>query len=170
MNADVRISDSRFDPQLWTQRWAGADLCINCVMLRRSGAGDRERNRVLCRIARVQTSSAVGRTRRCPVVVMNGKPMVVLRMIVIRIGVGVQGKRHARRRDQRGNEQQRQDAVHSDECMRRGHSGQNDNEGCDLGGSLRIRSLLSPRSFFAADSLRGCPTHRRVLEGTNPAC
>jgi hypothetical protein len=49
---------------------------------------------------------------------MNGKPVVVLRMIVIPIGVGVQRKRHARRRDQRRDEQQRQDAVHNAESMR----------------------------------------------------
>lgn len=118
MNADVRISDSRFVLRLWTQCGRQVELRINGVGLWRSCASKRERNCVLCRITFIQTSSGVGRTRWCPVVVMDGKPMVVFGMIVIRVGVGVQRKRRARRRDQRRNEQQRQDAVHHDESMR----------------------------------------------------
>jgi hypothetical protein len=40
--------------------------------------------------------------------------MVVLGMIVIRVDVGVQRERHSRRRDQRRDEQQCQDAGHGE--------------------------------------------------------
>lgn len=164
VNADIRIPNSRFDLQLWTQRCGRANLCNNRVMLRRSGAGERERNRVLCRIALVHTSSAVGCTRRRPVVVMDGKPMVVLRMIVIRVGVGVQHKRRARRRDQRRDEQQCQDAVHTEECMQRGHIGQND----ESGAASYSHSLIGPKRKCKCHPPGGAPTPEGLTFGVRP--
>jgi hypothetical protein len=51
------------------------------------------------------------------VMLMDCQPVVVLRMIVIAVNVGVQRGDHARRGDQRRNEQQCQGAVHNDESM-----------------------------------------------------
>jgi hypothetical protein len=51
--------------------------------------------------------------------------------------VGVQRKRHAGCRDQRRDEQQRQDAVHTEESMQRGHIGQKTMRGGDCRGSRR---------------------------------
>lgn len=52
------------------------------------------------------------RVARGGVVLMRREPVVVLRVIVIAVGVRVQQRHGAGRRDQRGDEQQRQGAVH----------------------------------------------------------
>ena len=86
----------------------------------RRGTHERQGHDVLCRIAALQMSnSIIGRTGRL-VMFMSRKPMVMLRMIVIVVGVGVQHRHHAGRRNQHMDEQQRQDTVHEVECMRRG--------------------------------------------------
>lgn len=57
-------------------------------------------------------SDTVAWMARRRVVLMRGKAVVVLRVIVIAVGVRVQPRHGAGRRDQRGDEQQRQGAVH----------------------------------------------------------
>jgi hypothetical protein len=74
---------------------------------------ERERYRVLSRIAALQVGSSVVRMRRLRVVLVGGKPVVVLRMIVIVVDVRVQQRRHAGRRNQRRGKQQRQHAMHT---------------------------------------------------------
>ena len=89
MNTDIRISNSAFDPQLRNQRSRWADLRIDGVQVWWSRTDERERNRVLFRIAALQVSGSVVRIRWLCVVLMSGKPVMVLRMIVVVIGVGV---------------------------------------------------------------------------------
>jgi hypothetical protein len=129
VHANVRIPDRRFDPQLRSQRRRQDSRRLDGMGPWRRRAGEREGNGVLCRLTFVQTCGAPGAARRRPVVVMGGQPMLVLGMLVIPVDVGMQRKRHARRGDQRRDEQQRQDAVHTEECMQRPHVGQNDDEG-----------------------------------------
>ena len=67
---------------------------------------------MLSRIAALQMRFAVVRSSRWRVVLMSRQPVMVLRVIVIAVGVRVQQRHDAGRRDQRRNEQQRQDAMH----------------------------------------------------------
>jgi hypothetical protein len=60
------------------------------------------------------------------VVLVSGKPVMVLRMIVMVVGVGMEQRHHAGRRNQRRDEQRRQGPMHNDESMRRRRAGQND--------------------------------------------
>jgi len=62
------------------------------------------------------------------VVLVSGKPVMMLRMIVIVVGVGMEQRHHAGRRNQRRDEQRCQGAMHNDESMRRRRAGQNDGE------------------------------------------
>lgn len=82
------------------------------MQLRRRCTDEYVRNSVLPRIAALQMSYAVVLMARCRVVLMNGKPVVVLGVIVIVIGMRVEQRRHTERRDQRRNEQQCCGAVH----------------------------------------------------------
>ena len=67
---------------------------------------------MLSRIAAIQVSCPVVRSSRWRVVLMSRQPVMVLRVIVIAVGVRVQQRHDAGRRDQRRTEQQRQDAMH----------------------------------------------------------
>lgn len=112
MNAEVRISNSPGDLQLWNQRSRRRVLRVNAVHLWWTRTHERERYRVLSRIAALQVSRSVVRMRRPRVVLVGGRPVVVLRMIVIVVGVRVEQRRHAGRHNQRRDEQQHQSAVH----------------------------------------------------------
>jgi hypothetical protein len=63
---------------------------------------------------------AVLAVRDDTVMLVSRETVVVLRVLVVVVDVGVQQGQCARRGDQRRNEQQRQRAVHNDECMGRG--------------------------------------------------
>lgn len=117
MNTDIRISNGGFDLQLWHERNRWPDLSVNGVDLRWIRTDECERDRVLSRIAALQVSRSVARTRGFRVVLMSGKPVMVIGMIVIRVGVGVQHGHHAGRRNQCRNEQQCEGAMHNDESI-----------------------------------------------------
>ena len=125
MNADIRISNNPFDLQLWNQRSRRSDPRVSSVQVRWTRTDERERNRVRSRIAALQVSRSILRIRWLRVVLMSGKPVMVLRMIVVVVDVGVQQGHRARRHNQRRDEQQRQQAIHDDEFMRRRRAGQN---------------------------------------------
>ncbi len=93
MNADLRISNSRFDLQLWTQRCRLDNLRINGVGLWRSCADERKRNAVLSRFAVLQPNQPLVRMTWSRIVHMSRKSVVVLSVIVIVVGVGVQQRR-----------------------------------------------------------------------------
>jgi hypothetical protein len=111
VNADIRVSNAVLDLYLRSGRCGEGELRVNSMHLRRDCTDERKRNRVPSRIAARQVSSPIVRMRRLRVLV-SGKPVMVLRMIVIGVGVGVQQGHHAGSRNQRRDEQQRQDAVH----------------------------------------------------------
>ena len=68
---------------------------------------------MLTRIAALHVRHSVLRMRGSNVVVlMSSGPVVVLRMIVGRVGVGVQRRHQAGGRNQRRDERDSQDAVH----------------------------------------------------------
>ena len=112
MNTDIRVPNAALDLHLHAGRCGEPEFRVNRVHLRWTGPDERERHRVLTRIAALQVSSAAVRRRRRRVVPMGGRPVMVLRMIVIGVGVGVQQRHHAGRRHQRRDEKQRQHAVH----------------------------------------------------------
>jgi hypothetical protein len=68
---------------------------------------------MISRIAALEMSHPIVRMTWHCIVLMSRKPMMVLRVIVIVVGVRVQQRRHTRRRNQRRDEQQRQGAVHT---------------------------------------------------------
>ena len=131
MNPDVRVANAALDLHVRTQRCGKRDLRVSSMDLRRCGTDECERNRVLSWIAALQMRCAVVRMRRLRVVFVSGRSVMVLRMIVIAVGVGVERRHHAGRRNQRRNEQRRQGAMHNDESMRRPRGGQNDDRRLD---------------------------------------
>jgi uncharacterized membrane protein len=64
-------------------------------------------------IAPLETSQSIVGMACGSVVIMRCGPVVVLRVVVIAVGVRVQHRRPTERRNQRRDEQQRQDAVHT---------------------------------------------------------
>lgn len=117
MNTHIHISNGGFDLQLWHERNRWPDLSVNGVDQRWICTDECGRDRVLSRIAALQVSRSVVRMRWLRVVLMSGKPVMVLRMIVIRVVVGVQQGHRAGRRNQCRNEQQCEGAMHNDESI-----------------------------------------------------
>ena len=89
------------------------EVRIGEVHLRRSGAHEGKRDRMLPRIAALQMRLAViGICRGGGMVLVDSQPVVVLRVVVTAVRVRMQRRREARRRDQRGKEEQRQQTAH----------------------------------------------------------
>ena len=113
VNADVCISNAPLDFDLHDRCCWMSEFRVNRVHLWRRGAHEREGHDVLSRIAALQTKrSVIGVVRRRGVLV-GRQPMAMLRVIVAVVGVRVEQDRHARRREQRRDEQQRQGADHT---------------------------------------------------------
>ena len=112
MNPDIRVSHAALDLNLATARYRDGELRMDGVHLRWRRTHERDRHGVLSRIAALQMSHSVVGIARWRVVRMSREPMMVLRMVVILVGVRVQQRRHAERRNQRRDEQQRCNAVH----------------------------------------------------------
>lgn len=117
MNTDIHTSNDGFDLQLWHERNRWPDLSVNGVDLRWIRTDECERDRVPSRIAALQVSRSVVRMRWLRVVLMSGKPVMVLGMIVIRVVVGVQQEHRTGGRNQCRNEQQCEGAMHNDESI-----------------------------------------------------
>ena len=104
---------------------------------------------MLSGIAAFQMRRAVFAVRDDTVMLVSRETVVVLRMIVVVVEVSVQQGQRGRRRDQRGNEQQRQRAVHNDESMRRGQPGSKsirtfDSELVLIGSRPSLRASAAP--------------------------
>jgi hypothetical protein len=117
VNTEIRISSGGFELQLWQERNRWPDLNVNDVDLRWIRTDECERDRVLSRIAAPQVNRSVVRVRWFGVMLVSGGPVVMLRMIVIVIGVGMEPRHHAGRRNQRRNEQHCEGAMHNEESI-----------------------------------------------------
>ena len=117
MNTNIHISNGRFDLQLWHEGNPWPEFSVNGVDLRWIRTDECERDRVLSRIAALEVSRPVVRMRWLRVVLMSGKPVLVLRVIVIGVVVDVQQRHRAGRCDQCRNEQQCEGAMHNDESI-----------------------------------------------------
>ena len=117
MNTDIRISNGGFDLHLWHERNLWPDHSVNSADLRWIRADERDRDRVISRIAALQVSRRVVGMRWLRVVLVSGKAVMVLRMIVIGVIVGVQQGHRAGRRSQCRNEEQCEGAKHNDESI-----------------------------------------------------
>jgi hypothetical protein len=119
MNANVGGSNDALELSLRFWRRRQADVRVDGVHLRRSCAQERERHEVSPRIAALQMRTSVRVIRHERAMLVESRPVVVLRMIVMAVGVSVQQRRHAGRSHQRRDEQPGQDALHSVESMGR---------------------------------------------------
>jgi hypothetical protein len=113
VNTNIHISNGGFDLQLWHERNLWPDFSVHGVHLRWIRTDECERDRVLSRIAVLQVSRPVAWMRWLRVVLMSGKPVLVLRVIVIGVVVDVQQGHRAGRCDQYRNEQQCEGAMHN---------------------------------------------------------
>ena len=95
MNTHIPVSNAALGAHLHAGRCGERELRVNGMHLRWARTDERERHRVLTWIAALQVRSSVARMGCFRVVLMSGKPMMVLRMIVIVVGVGVQRGHHA---------------------------------------------------------------------------
>ena len=108
MNMHIGASNAALDLYLRTWRCGEGELRVKGMSLRRCCTGESERNPVLSRIAALQMGHIVVGMAGRGVVLMSREPVAMLRMIVIAVDVRVQQRRHAGRRHQRRDEQQRQ--------------------------------------------------------------
>ena len=124
MHADICASHAALDQSRRGGRPGERELRVSSVQLRRRRADERERNRVPSRIAALQVgTSAVGVSGQL-LMAMGCQPVMMFRMIVVVVHVNMQRGHDAGRRYQSREEQQREDAVHSDESMKRRGTGQ----------------------------------------------
>lgn len=105
MNPDVRRAHVARDADVGPGRRRGREFRVRGVRLQRRGANECVRNRVLSRIAVLETSRSVVSCARDELVAVSRESVVMLRMIVIAVGVRMQQRRPAGRRDQRRDEQ-----------------------------------------------------------------
>jgi hypothetical protein len=97
------------------RRWPSAktDISVETMRLRRSCTDECERDCVRSRIAAFQMRRGVFAVCDHAVMLVSGEAVVVLGVIVVVVGVGVQQGHRARCGDQHQNEQQRHRAVHN---------------------------------------------------------
>lgn len=116
MDAHVcrRASSARRRMRLY-QRWRGAFNSDEIEMWERR-TPKHDRDRMPARIAGPDDRASIDGMRIGHVLVRGG-PVMMLRMIVIRVGVDVQRGRVALRDDQGESEQDRDEAMHKPESM-----------------------------------------------------
>jgi hypothetical protein len=124
MDADVAMTNRLPGVEIGAEERRDAKLSDDDGCRRSCGAQRCERNRVLPRVALLNSGGPIilmcrGMRGRNAVSV-RGQAVVVLGMIVVGVVVRVQQRPRARGRHQHQNEQQRQRAMHDDESMRRG--------------------------------------------------
>jgi hypothetical protein len=124
MYADVRVTGAALHSYLRSGCCEDREFRRRRVHPRRCAANECVGNHVLSRVAAFETSRCVASTARRRVVLMSRKAVMVFGMIVIDVGVRVQQRHDPERRNQRGDEQQRQDAVHGSQSMREHNGGQ----------------------------------------------
>lgn len=112
MDSNVSHVDRRLQLQFWSGNRRGHGLRIDGVRLRRTRADEDERDRVPTRIAAFQMDGAVWGMGCHQVVLMSGEPMMVHRVIVIRVVVDVQYRDMPQPGDQGQSEQDCSQATH----------------------------------------------------------
>jgi hypothetical protein len=122
VNTDIRVANRQEGSKTGRGQGGYVKQRDDDVHLRNRNAERREPNNVLPGIAPFQMSAVVVWMGAHFVVFVCGQAVMMLRMIVIRIRVGVEQGPCAGDRNQRRYEQQRQDAVHDYESTRLGDS------------------------------------------------
>ncbi|HSC29824.1 MAG TPA: hypothetical protein VLD67_21275 [Vicinamibacterales bacterium] len=90
MDPDVQTAGLLAPPKIDRRECGHAEFGDDGRPLRNRRAQERDRDRVSRRIAPLDTSDAVITMRCRQVVLVRGRPVVMLGMIVIRVGVRVQ--------------------------------------------------------------------------------